>query len=218
MKSFSLFIFICALLTGLFSGCNSANSNKSSEKFTSESRDAFGFREIKAGNAVNLIISVQKDFAVAVEGDENLLKDVKTEVKGETLIITTSGKILPTNKIRLKISMPELLNLELWGASEATVTNAKTDSLKIQATGTSKIKIDGETKNLDATANGASAINAENLKTENAATKVAGTSEITVSATNELTAEAFGASTVYYTGEPKNIKKNIVGTSEVRKK
>jgi Putative auto-transporter adhesin, head GIN domain len=214
MKSLGFAIVICAL----FFGCNTANSDKKSEKYSSESRDAFGFREIKAGNAVNLIISVQKDFDVVVEGDENQLKDVKTEVKGETLVITTSGKISSNNKIRLKISMPELLNLELWGASEATVTNAKTDSLKIQATGTSKIKIDGETKNLDATANGASAIDAEKLKTENAATQAAGTSEITVSATNELTTEAVGASTIYYTGEPKNIKKNIVGTSEVRKK
>lgn len=214
MKFFSLAIVVCALLLG----CSTTKTGKNSQNFTSEPRDAFGFREIKAGNAVNLIISVQKDFEVTVEGDENLLKDVKTEVKGETLVITTSGRISPNNKIRLKISMPELSNLELWGASEASVTNAKTDSLKIQATGTSKIKIDGETKNLDATANGASAIDAETLKTENAATQAAGTSEITVSVTNELISEAIGASTIYYIGEPKIIKKTLVGTSEVRKK
>lgn len=114
--------------------------------------------------------------------------------------------------------MPELLSLELWGASEATVTKAKSDSLKIQAGGTSAVKIDGETKSLTATANGASKIDAENLKTENAEVKAAGTSEIIVSAENDLNAEAFGASTIYYLGEPKNLKQNVVGASEVRKK
>ncbi len=220
MKVIGFVLFVCVLYLNLTAGCQTANfgTKESSEKLTSQTRDVFGFREIKAGNSVNLIISVQKDFDVAVEGDENLLKDVKTEVKGETLVITTGTKISPTNKIRVKISMPELLNLELWGATEATVTNVKTDSLKIQAAGTSKIKIDGEIKNLEAEVIGASAIDAENLKTENAATKLTGTSELIVSATGELTVEAIGASTVYYTVEPKSIKKTIVGTSEVRKK
>lgn len=220
MKKITFVIFI-AFLAGLISSCNLINSGgkKDSGKFASEKRTDFGFREIKAGNAVILIISVQEEFGVTVEGDESLLKDVKTEVKGETLEISIKGnKISSTNKIRLKISMPELLSLELWGASEATVTKAKSDSLKIQVGGTSVVKIDGETKSLTANANGASKIDAENLKTENAEVKAAGTSEIIVSAANDLTAEAFGASTVYYVGEPKNLKQNIVGASEVRKK
>jgi len=220
MKKITFVIFI-AFLASVISSCNLANLNgkKDSVNFASEKRNDFGFREIKAGNAVILIITVQEEFGVTVEGDENLLKDVKTEVEGETLLISLRGnKILPTNKIRLKISMPELLGLELWGASEATVTKAKSDSLKLQIGGTSAVKIDGETKSLTATANGASKIDAENLKTENAEAKAAGTSEIIVSAANDLLAEAFGASTIYYLGEPKNLKQNVVGSSEVRKK
>jgi Putative auto-transporter adhesin, head GIN domain len=219
MKKIILTIFFAFFIVSI-SACNAAKSDdkKSSEKYASETRNEFGFREIKAGNAVNLIISVQKEFSITVEGEENLLKDVKTEVKGETLVISTSGKITPSNKVRLKISMPELLNLELWGASEATVTDVKNDSLKLQAGGTSKIKIDGETKSLEVAATGASQIDAENLKTEKTEAKATGASEITVSATNDLTAEAFGASTVYYVGEPKNVKQNVIGTSEVRKK
>lgn len=219
MKKSICVIFITFLIC-LISNCNLANFDvkKDSGKYASEPRNDFGFREIKAGNAVILIISVQEEFGITVEGEENLLKDVKTEVQGETLVISTKGKISPTNKVRLKILMPELLNLELWGASEASVTNSKSNSLKILTGGTSKIKIDGETKSLEATANGASSIDAETLKTENAQVKTAGTSEITVSASNELTAEAFGASTVYYVGEPKNIKQNIAGASEIRKK
>ncbi|MEP6902816.1 MAG: head GIN domain-containing protein [Actinomycetota bacterium] len=219
MKKIILTIFFAFFIVSI-SACNAAKSDdkKSSEKYASETRNEFGFREVKAGNAVNLIISVQKEFSITVEGEEGLLKDVKTEVKGETLVISTSGKISPTNKVRLKISMPELLNLELWGASEATVTDIKNDSLKLQAGGTSKIKIDGETKSLEATANGASTIDAENLKTENSEANTAGASEIMVSVSNELNAKALGASTIYYVGEPKNVKQNVIGTSEIRKK
>jgi hypothetical protein len=217
MKKLGFLIFI-ALLNGLVSSCNFSGGKKTSEKYASETRSDFGFREIKGGKSVILLITVGKEFAVTVEGEEKLLKDVKTEVKDETLVISTGGNISPTDKIRLKISMPELLGLELWGASEATVTNAKSDSLKILAGGTSVVKIDGETKSLTVGANGASKIDAENLKAENVGAKTAGTSEITVSAANDLNAEALGASTVYYISEPQNLKKNIAGSGEIRKK
>jgi hypothetical protein len=219
MRKPALLIFI-AFLISLGANCDIAKTNdkKASPNYTSEPRDDFGFRQIKAGNNVILIVSVQEEFAVTVEGEKELLGEVKTKTEGETLVISTSGKISPGKKIRLRISMPELLGLELWGASEATVTNVKSDSIKLQIGGSSTLQISGETKSLTAAANGASKIDAENLKTENADVKTAGTSEITVSAANDLTAEALGASTVYYTSEPKNIKQNIIGTSEIRKK
>jgi hypothetical protein len=220
MKKFIFFLLIVSL-GGLVSNCNllGRNARQGADKYASETRHEFGFREIKAGNAVILIISVQEEFAVAVEGEEEFLKDVKTEVNGETLVISTKGnKISPTNKVRLRISMPELLALELWGASEATVTKAKSDSLKLQIGGSSVLKIDGETKSLTAAANGVSKIDAENLKTENAEVRAAGTSEIIVSAANDLTADALGASTIIYAGDPKNLKPNIAGAGEVRKK
>jgi hypothetical protein len=218
MKKVGLLILIAFLAGFAACGITKTSDRKTSQKYVSETRSDFGFREIKAGNAVVLMISVQEEFAVTLEGEENLLKDVKTKVEGETLVISTKGAISPTNKIRVKISMPELLALELWGASEASVTNTKSDSLKLQVGGSSKVTVSGETKSLTAAANGASKIDAENLKAENADVKTAGTSEITVSAANDLTAEAIGASTVYYTSEPKNLKQNLIGTSEIRKK
>jgi len=220
MKKITFLIFIIFLIVSI-SGCDFAKSNDSKKEtnYTSEARNDFGFREIKAGNAVILIISVQEEFNVTVEGEESLLKDVKTEVSGETLVVTTKGnKISSANKIRLKISLPELTSLELWGASEATVTNAKSEALRLSIGGSSNVKIDGAAKSLEASAIGASRIDAENLKVEKADVKAAGTSEITVAATNDLTAEALGASTVYYLGEPKNLKQNVIGASEVRKK
>ena len=114
--------------------------------------------------------------------------------------------------------MPELLSLELWGASDATVTNAKSDTLKLQTGGTSVLKIDGAAKSLTATANGSSKIDAENLKTEKTQAKTAGSSELTVFATEELNAEAFGTSLIFYAGEPKIVKPNIAGSGEIRKK
>jgi len=220
MKRF-VFMAICvAVALSLFSDCsiNNFGGIRGSGNAKTETRNVSGFKEIKAGGAVNLEIIVQKDFSVSVEADDNLLEHIKTEVSGDTLSISPKDSISPKTKINIKISMPELTNLDVSGASTANVSGAKTDSLKLNASGASKINIDGETKSLDAKASGASKIEAENLRTENAKADSSGASTVTVAPTSDLDAEASGASTVIYTTEPKNIKQNASGASSIKKK
>ena len=217
-----LLIYSIALTIGLALalGCNVVNIGgiKGSGNAKSEIRNASGFKKIEAGGAVNLEISVQKDFSVEVEADDNLLEYVKTEMDGDTLIISTKDRISPKTKINIQISLPELVDLNVSGASSAAAIGVKTDSLKLDASGASKIKIDGEVKSLEAEASGASGIDAENLKTENAKVDSSGASSVTVSPTNELDSVASGASRIIYTGEPQNIKQNASGASSIKKK
>lgn len=215
-KTFVTVILLMALATGCKIG--SISGIKGSGNLKTESRSVAGFKEIKAENAVELEITVQKDFSLTVEADDNLLEQVKTEVSGNTLKISTKDSFNSKNKIKIKLSLPELTYLDLSGASNANVSGVKTDSLKLNASGAARIKIDGEVKSLEATASGASGIDAEGLKTENAKANASGASHVTVSPTGDLDAEASGASSVTYTGEPKNIKQNASGASTIKKK
>jgi hypothetical protein len=211
---------IVILFIALAAGCSIENigGTKGSGNVKTESRNASGFKEIKAENAVELEITVQKDFSLTVEADDNLLDQVKSEVSGDILKISTKDRINSKNKIKIKISLPELTDLEISGASTANVSGVKTDSLELNASGASRIKIDGEVKSVDAEASGASGIDAENLRTENAKANASGASHVTVSPTGELDAEASGASSVTYTNEPKSIKQNASGASTIKKK
>ncbi|MBA3632006.1 MAG: DUF2807 domain-containing protein [Acidobacteria bacterium] len=222
MKKFGLAVFALSMSIGLVSaiGCNYVNlgSVQGSGNITGEKRNISGFSKIDAGGAVNVEVTAQKDFDVVVEADDNLLQYVKTEVSGDTLKIFSEGRISPKTKINVKISMPELTDLDISGASNAVVANVRTDSLQLEASGASKIKIDGVVKSVRADASGASTIDAESLQTENADVDSSGASSITVSPSNDLNADATGASSVYYTGEPKNVKQDSSGASSVKKK
>jgi len=219
MMKKTVFVIVILLIV-LASGCKIENLGgiKGSGNVKTESRNVSGFKEIKAENAVELEITVQKDFSLTIEADDNLLDQVRTEVSGNTLKISTRDSITSKNKIKVKVSLPDLTDLDLSGASTANVSGVKTDSLKLNANGASRIKIDGEVKSVDATASGASGVDAENLKTENAKANASGASHITVSPTGDLNAEASGASTVTYTVEPKSIKQNASGASTIKKK
>jgi hypothetical protein len=226
MKKIGLIVFIAALTIGsIFSANCSFNSFSKNLGVTHgsgmskvETRNVSGFDEIEASGAVNVEVSVQKDFSVTVEADDNLLQYIKTETSGNTLKIYTEGSISTKTKIYVKISMPEINSVDVSGASTIAVSNVKSDSIKLEASGASKIKIDGEANTMEADASGASGINAEGLKVETADIEASGASNATVWANDELKADASGASSIYYAGEPKNLTQNSSGASSVKKK
>ncbi len=225
MKKCGFIIFLCALTIGTifsancsFVSFNSLSGIKGSGTAKSEIRNVSGFKGIQAGGAVNLEVAVQKDFSVEIQADDNLLEHIKTETSGDTLKIYSDERMSPKTKISVRISMPEITSLDVSGASNAIVTSVKADSLKLEASGASEIKLDGEARALESEASGASSIEAEALRVENADVEVSGASDTTVSAINELKADASGASTIYYTGEPKNIKENSSGASSIKRK
>lgn len=229
MKKIGLLIFISALVLssifansmdfGRFSIGNMIFSRvQGSGVMKSEKREVSDFSKIEGSGAINVEISIQNDFSVEVEADDNLLQYIKTEVSGDTLKIYSEGRISRQNPVNIKIGMPAIDELNISGASKASAANIKGEEISIKANGASKIVISGEVKNLQTKANGASSIEAENLKSENAEVKVNGASKATVFATNELNADANGASRITYIGEPINIEKSSNGASSIKSK
>ena len=219
MRIFTYFLIALAAAT---LGCGVKNFNiagiKGSGSIKTENRSVSGFKKIKTGGSVKLDVTVQKDFSVSVETDDNILALVTTEVDGETLIIGSKENISPSSATNIRISMPDLVDLDLSGASSGNVTGIKTDSMEVEISGASKIKLDGEVKSLKAIASGASKIDAENLKAQEVKADASGASTVTVTAANEADLNASGASTVYYGGDPKNLKQNSSGASSIKKK
>jgi hypothetical protein len=227
MKKIGFIIFLVTLAVGSILSVKSGvgkfhinfkNGVQGSGNSRTEVRNVSGFEGIKAGGAINLEVSVQKDFKVEVEADDNLLEYIKTETSGNTLKIYTEGRFSTKSRINVRISMPEIKELEISGASNAIISNVKSDSLIVESNGASKIKIDGEAKNLVLEVSGASKVEAEELKVERIDVDANGASKVTVSPTSELKADASGASTIYYTGDPKNVESKTSGASSVKRK
>lgn len=233
MKKIGIIIFIIALILGVsfanfFSWGNASakflsfsvnfGGEKGSGNIVSEKRIAAGFSAIDVGGVFEVEVVAQKDFSVEVEADDNLLQYIKTEVRGETLEISSEKRLSTKNPIRVRIGAPDIENLQVSGASKVSLVNLKNDSLKVDASGASKIKIDGETKNLDVELSGASRLDAENLRAENATVDGSGASNASINVSGDLKADLSGASKVTYSGNPKNLEKSTSGASSVRGK
>ncbi|HNQ14330.1 MAG TPA: DUF2807 domain-containing protein, partial [Pyrinomonadaceae bacterium] len=120
MKKFGILIFIVALVVGIalanvFSFGKLSPLVKFSFDFgrvrgsgniVTQKRDLSGFSKIDAGGAYEIEIVAQKDFSVEVQGDDNLIEFVKTEVHGDTLEISKGS-----------VSM-NMRDLERWGMAK----------------------------------------------------------------------------------------------------
>lgn len=233
MKKIGFLIFIITLLIGVAFGSIfsfgkvtgkifSFNINfggvKGSGNVQTQKREVSNFKNIEIGGVFDVEVTAQKDFSVEVEADDNLLELIKTEVDGSTLKIRAEKRMSTSSTLRVRISAPNIEALDLSGASKITVVNLNNNSLHLDSSGASKIKIEGVTKDFTVEMSGASRLDAENLQSENVSVDSSGASSASVFVTNELKTDLSGASKVVYSGDPKNLEKKTSGASSVRQK
>lgn len=230
MKKLGIIAFICALILGAFfanvfsfgklsfTGFSFSRGIKGSGNVQTEKRELASFKNIEVGGVFKVEITAQTDFDVRIEADGNLLQYVETEIDGETLEISTSKRISTKNPIIVRIGAPDIEHLEVSGASSLVLGNVNNDSLRVDLSGASNVKVEGTTKNLVMELSGASRVSAENLQAENVSIDASGASKADVFASNRLEADLSGACKVNYSGSPKDLIKKTSGASKISEK
>jgi len=134
--------------------------------------------------------------------------------------------------------MPELIGLDISGASRATITKFKsTEELILDISGSSSLRGDiesgdaslnlsgssdanltGSAGNLTLDASGSSDVDLSDFPVADAKIDASGASTVTVNASGRLDVEASGASNVYYLGDPSMGTIDTSGASSVESK
>lgn len=208
--AFSILLPACRY-NSLPSGTTNANTT-----VRTDVRDVSGFKTVRLGNNFALELTVGAPYSFSVEGDDALLGMISTKVQDEELMISLDKKFSRSTKAVVKVSMPELKELETSGGSTALVTGVKGDALKLLANGATAIRISGEVRTLDAHGYGASRIEAADLKLTDADVEALGTASVTLAPTGRLRAMTKGVAVVEYTGNPKIEK--VTPETNVKKK
>ena len=233
MKKIGLIVFAAAIILGVvianfisfgktadevFDNVTVSSDVPGSGNTVSEKRDLNDFSGIDVSGAFEVEVVSQKDFRVEIEADDNLLSQIKTEVRNGILRISSEDDIKTKNSISIRISAPDIDRIEVSGATKFSLVDLKNDELKLDISGVSKVKLSGVTGNLSAEISGASHVDAENLKAATATIEASGASHVEVNVSEELVADASGASKINYSGSPKNTRKNSSGVSSINGK
>lgn len=202
---------------------------------TNQTREVSTFNKIDASGATSIIYRQSDTLSVVVNGEAADLEKIETKVSDNTLYIKTKGNIKSSVKIR--INGNNLNSVSLSGASSFKTSGVlKTDSLYFETAGASNVNIDvvarslntnasgasevnlsGTTQNLKADVSGASSLKAYKLIAENVSITASGASTAKVFSNSKLSANATGASTIKFKGEPKEVSAEGSTSSQIIK-
>jgi hypothetical protein len=150
-------LFIVVLLIAAFAAACAAPFQprlvRGSGDLVVESRDVSGFDTILVEGAGRIFLTQGDSESLTIETDDNLMKYIRTEVKGNTLeigfeddVVFGSGRgrtaLDPTDGFIFRISVIDLQTISVSGAADIEMDKVKTDQFDIRLTGAGQVSID----------------------------------------------------------------------------
>jgi hypothetical protein len=227
MKKIGIAIFAVALAVGLivpnlfsfgrmFDFPVHFGSVEGSGQMVSEVREVGTFHGVDVGGVFKVEIVAGSQTGVEIEADDNLLPLISTHVDHRGILhIESERRIKSQNDIRIRVTTPDIDDLDVSGAANVTVTGLKNDGINVDASGASHIKVSGETAKLTIDISGATRVDAEDLEAVNAHVDASGASNAKVNVSGKLGADLSGASHVTYSGSPTSVEKKTSGAASV---
>jgi len=211
MKKIIIVFLACALLTA---GCRWVGIRGNGNIKTDE-RTVSAFANIDASGAFQ--IEWQNGVpALRVTTDENLFPYIDNHISGDTLHLDTREQIWPTREIRVVVFSPTRAGARISGAVKLTANQMAGPRFALEATGASRVTLEGSIDELLADMTGASELNASGLQAKTAEISTTGAGDAEVAVTDILKVAITGAGKVTYSGNPKTIERHIAGAGSIR--
>ena len=202
-----------------------------------QERDVNSFTKIKVGSAIHLSVSLGVSESLVFEAEQEVLSKLKSEIKNGELHVFLDGSVNNSKEIKAFVTLKSIVGISATGASKVNFTSMvscdkmeidangasyieielKAKEINIGSHGASNIKVNGSATLLIATVDGASSLKAMDLKAESVEIKASGAASASVNTSKKLTGAASGASTIRYSGDPKDKNVTVSGSSTIKK-
>ncbi|RSK43246.1 PspC domain-containing protein [Hymenobacter perfusus] len=217
---------------------NTDENSYGSERQTFEETD---FDQVSIVGGYRAIIRQGSTYTVRAAGNGRALRDLKVTRDGKELTISPRNRDLFDSRsgdqddVLLIIETPELNNLELVGGTHAEVSGFNSGDLSVTQAGGSQLKLkanlqklrlelaggcqaalQGEAEQLTIEGAGACDVAAADFTARRADIEAVGATKVRLRVTEELKAEAIGASVIEYSGKPSQVRREAVGAAAVR--
>jgi hypothetical protein len=239
MKSYSFkslyLAFVLVAPAFLFTSCED-EALRGHGDVVSRSRPVGTFDKINAGGEFDIYLSQGPAEDIALEGQENVLTELSTQVRGNTLYIKYDRNRVRVNKIpKIYITTPQLSGLKVSGANSVRgLTDWQVNELDIDASGSGNINLNvkdastidshisgsadiylaGNADNHEIDISGSGTIKAFELSTKTTEVKVSGSGRSEVTVSEHLKANITGSGKVRYKGSPV-VDTKITGSGSV---
>lgn len=216
-------------------------SNPLSAKNIKQERDLTGFNSLVLAISADLYLTQGNEFSFRIEGDEDYLQEVKTEINGNTLRITKDNMFsFRWNNVKVKIyvTMPEVeglfvsgsgdiiaqspiksdsFTLKVSGSGDITIPNITLNQLKAVVSGSGDLSMGGKSvaSNADISISGSGNAKFKGIVFNNANVTISGSGDVFVEVSKELKARVVGSGDIIYSGNPR-VDTRVSGSGSIR--
>ena len=190
---------------------------------TTEKREVYGFDSVELAGVGQLIVRQNGAESLTIEGDDNIVPRIKTEVVGGKLVIgMEEERINPKLPIVYNVTVRDIKSLGLSGAGSVLANNLKADDLETYVTGAGNMTLGNiESSNLSVsmpgagyivtsgnvdtqsvTISGAGRYRADELRSVRANVVTSGVGSALLWVTDTLSAVIDGVGSLQYYGSP----------------
>jgi hypothetical protein len=215
MKKLPIFLVVLVLASV---GCHAHMGGiKGSGHRGVQQRDVQPFKSISTEGAFNINVVCQKAQGLEIEGDDNILPLIITDVSDNVLYLKSRQPYSVSEPITLRVALPNLEALSISGAGNIEVTGLKGEKFAIDSNGAPQVKVSGTSKEVYINTNGAAKIDTHSLHASRGTVESKGVSRVDVDVADQLDITISGPSTVTYEGDP-TVNKTIHGPGKVQKR
>jgi len=213
-------------------------SERGSGNIVTQTREVSNFDAIELSYPAEVLIKQGTAESLMIEADDNLLPDLKTEVRNGKLEVfyrRENGKhVTPTKTVKITIVVKDLADVDFNSAGELTIEKLETDNLDVSLSGAGNLNLEdiqvkglgvslsgagsmaasGSAENLDLNISGFGDFKGADLHSQVARLNISGAGSATVWVDDDLTAGISGAGSISYYGSA-SVSKQISGVGSV---
>ena len=209
------------------------------EKIITEQRKTSDYETISVSGSFKVTLTNGNEGAIQIKGEENILKYVLIETKGEHLKIRMKSNTNLSYKHKIEVTVPvaSIKSVSMSGSGSITSQNilkanrfdasqsgSGSIHLKIEAShlnasvsGSGHIHLSGNATKTEEEVSGSGYIDAQELEATTTLADVSGSGRIITYTKENLDASVSGSGTVKYVQEPKKIKQSVSGSGRIHK-
>lgn len=192
---------------------------------------------VSVGGSFDVILVKGKEGNITIEGEENIIPYIETEVSGNTLKVKYEKNIniKTTKRLTVTITYEDIDMVSLGGSGNISGKGIiKAKDLKVSLGGSGNIileidanevssniggsgniKLAGNSNEMTSSIAGSGSIKAYDLTTDTLIATIAGSGSIRTTVNNKIKAKVVGSGSIYYKGNPKHIDTKSVGSGDV---
>jgi hypothetical protein len=190
-----------------------------SGRMSSETRNVSGFSKVSLGGSGRVVIEQGGAESLTVTGDDNLLNQIETEVRGGTLELREKNgvRLSPSQDIVFKVTMKKLDALDISGSGVAEAKGLQNAKMKVEISGSGEVSAEGTADDLDISISGSGRFRGDGLKSKRTRVEISGSGSALVASSETLSADLSGSGSIEYVGDPQ-LRQNISGSGSIRRR